>query len=94
MNWFCIFDGDIQYALLEAPMIEKRLFFDGDKWIDNKDRVDVVIHTLYELKSNTRKFSNHIAEILGNKLGFKSSLANPYLWYKASNSRDGFRYYS
>ena len=53
----------------------------------------MVIHALYGLKSTALKFRNHLAEKLRNKIGFKSSLANPDLWYKASTPPDVFDYY-
>ena len=37
---------------------------------------------------------NHFAEIIGNKLGLKSSLADPDLWYKAKITSEGVEYYA
>ena len=37
---------------------------------------------------------NHLADILGNRLKFKSSLLDPDLWYKEMISTDGSKYYA
>ena len=37
---------------------------------------------------------NHLADILGNKLKFKSSLSEPDLWNKEMDSTDGVEYYA
>ena len=94
LNVLYIIDEDIQIVLLEAPTQEKILFYADDEWKAYKDRVVVGIHALYGLKYIALQLRNHLSEILGNKLGFRYSLADPDLWYKASTSPDGFDYYS
>ena len=84
-NGLDILAVDIKNSFLEAPTQEKIFFYDGNEWKYDKDRVVVVICTICGLKSSALPFRNHLAEALGSKLGFKSSLANQYLWYKASN---------
>ena len=37
---------------------------------------------------------NHLAATFGNKLGFKSCLADPDVWYKACIDADGNEYYA
>ena len=37
---------------------------------------------------------NHLADILGNKLKFTSSLSDPDLWYRAMISIEGTVYYA
>ena len=37
---------------------------------------------------------NHLANILGNKLKFKSTLSDPDLWYKEMVNTDGVEYYA
>ena len=86
--------GDIQNAfLLEAPMKEKIFSYAGDKWKTNKDWVVVAARAFYGLKSLTLQFKNHLADISGNKLGFKSSLVDPDLWHKASIDSTCCKYY-
>ena len=94
LNDLDILAGDIQNAFLEAPTKEKIFFYAGDEWKSDKDKVVVVVRALYGLKSSALQFRNHLADTLGNSLGFKSSLADPDLWYKASTDSTGFKYYS
>ena len=94
LNDLDILAGDIQNAFLEAPTKEKIFFYAGDEWKSDKDKVVVVVRALYGLKSSALQFRNHLADTLGNHLGFKSSLADPDLWYKASTDNKGFEYYS
>ena len=37
---------------------------------------------------------NHISDVIGNYLGFRSSLSDPYLWMKASITSSGSKYYA
>ena len=94
LNDLDLLAGDIQNAFLSAPTKEKIFFYAGEEWKSDKDRVVVVVRALYGLKSSALQFRNHLANTLGNHLGFKSSLADPDLWYKAETSPDGFKYYS
>ncbi|GFH48973.1 Blackbeard [Chaetoceros tenuissimus] len=92
LNDLDILAGDIQNAFLSAPTEEKIFFYAGDEWGADKDRVVVVVRALYGLKSSALQFRNHLAATLGNKLGFKSCLADPDLWYKACIDSDGNEY--
>ena len=94
LNDLDILAGDIQNAFLSAPTEEKIFFYAGDKWGADKDRVVVVVRALYGLKSSALQFRNHLAATLGNKLGFKSCLADPDLWYKACTDSNGYEYYA
>jgi hypothetical protein len=90
LNNLDILAGDIQNAFLEAPTKEKIFFYAGDEWKSDKGKVVIVVRALYGLKSSALQFRNCLAEVLGNRLGFKSSLADPDLWYKPMTSKDGF----
>jgi hypothetical protein len=46
------------------------------------------------LKSSALAWRNHLSDVLSNNLGFKSSLADPDVWYKASITSTGHEYYS
>ena len=94
LNGLDILAGDIQNAFLSAPTKEKIFFYAGDEWKSDKGRVVVVVRALYGLKSSALQFRNFLAETIGNTLGFKSSLADPDLWYKPSTDTNGFQYYS
>ena len=58
-------------------LLRRRSFYAGDEWGADKGRVVVVVPALYGLKSSALQFRNHLAATLGNKLGFKSCLADP-----------------
>ena len=77
-----ILAGDTQNAFLEAPTKEKIFFYVGDEWKSDKGKVIIIVRALYGLKSSSLQFCNCLAEVLGNRLGFKSFLADPDLWYK------------
>ena len=94
LNVLDILADDIQNAFLEAPTEETIFFYAGDEWKSDKDKVVVVVRALYGLKSSALQFRNHLADTLGNHLGFKSSLADPDLWYKPCVDDKGFEYYS
>ena len=94
LNGLDILAGDIQNAFLSAPTKERIFFYAGDEWGSDKDRVVVVVRALYGLKSSALQFRNHLANTLGNRLGFKSSLADPDLWMKAATDANGFKHYS
>jgi hypothetical protein len=94
LNNLDILAGDIQNVFLEAPTKEKIFFYAGEEWKSDKGKVVIVVRALYGLKSSALQFRNCLAETLGNRLGFKSSLADPDLWYKPMTSKDGFEYYA
>ena len=54
----------------------------------------IITRALYRLKSSALMWCNHLADIIGNKLGFKSSLADPDLWYKVMITSKGVEYYA
>jgi hypothetical protein len=94
LNDLQVLAGDIQNAFLSAPTSEKIFFYAGDEWKADEGKVVVVVRALYGLKSSALQFRNHLAETLGNKLGYKSSLADPDLWYKPMTDPSGFKYYA
>ena len=89
-----ILAGDIQNAYLHAPTKEKLYFYAGDEWKADKGRVVVIVRALYGLKSSALMWRNHLADVLGNFMGFSSSLADPDVWYKPETDPSGFQYYS
>ena len=94
LNDLDILAGDIQNAFLSAPTKERIYFHAGDEWKADKGRVVIVVRALYGLKSSALQFRNFLANTLGNHLGFRSSLADPDVWYKAETKANGFKYYS
>lgn len=94
LNNLDILAGDIQNAYLNAETKEKIYFIAGDEWKANRCRIVVVVRALYGLKSSALQFQNHISDVVGNKLGFTSSLADPDVWYRASTKPNGDKYYA
>ena len=94
LNGLELLAGDIQNAFLEAPTKEKIFFYAGDEWRADEGRVVVVVQALYGLKSSSLQFQKHLAETLGNNLGFKPSLADLDLWYKLMSASNVFKYYA
>ena len=94
LNGLDVLAGDIQNAFLSAPTKERIFFYAGEEWKADKDCVVLVVRALYGLKSSALQFRNYLANTLGNHLGFKSSLADPHLWYKPETDASGFKYYA
>ena len=84
-----ILAGDIQNAYLNVHTKEKIYFYAGDEWKGSKGRVIIITRAQYGLKSSALMWHNHLADILGNKLKFRSSLSDPDLWYKEMISTEG-----
>ena len=89
-----VLTGDTQNAFLSAPTKERIYFYAGDKWKTDKDKIVVVVRALYGLKISALQFQNFVADTLGNKLGFKPSLADPDIWIKLAMTKNGFKYYT
>ena len=94
LNDLNVLAGDIQNAYLHAGTKEKLFFYAGDEWKSDKDKVVVIVRALYGLKYSALMWRNHLAEVLGNYMGFKSSLADPDVWMKPETDQNGFKYYS
>ena len=94
LNDLKILAGNIQNAYLNAHTKEKIFFYLGDEWKGSKERVVIITSALYGLKSLALMWRNHLADILGNKLKFRSSLSDPDLWYKEMISTEGVEYYA
>ena len=94
LNDLKILAGDIQIAYLNAHTKEKIYFYAGDEWKSSKGRAVIITRSLYGLKSSALMWLNHLADILGNKLKFRSSSSDPDLWYKDMVYTDVVKYYA
>ena len=94
LNDLKILAGDKQNAYLKAFTKEKIYFRAGDKWRADKGKIIIIAKALYGLKLSALIWRNHLADVLGNKLKFKSSLVDPNLWYKPMITSDGIDYYA
>ncbi len=72
-----IWGADIRNAYLQAPSLEKHFIICGPKFgIENKERVALVCHALYDGKVAGRDFWHNLWDCMGH-LGFSSSKADP-----------------
>ena len=94
LNDLKILAGDIQNAYLSAFTKENIYFRAGDEWKANNCKIIMITRALYGLKSSDLMWRNHLADIIGNKLKFKSSLLDPDLWYKPMITSDCIDYYA
>lgn len=94
LNDLDILAGDIQNAYLHANTKEKLYFYAGKEWKTDEGTPVVIVRALYGLKSSALMWRNHLADTLGNYMGFRSSLADPDVWINAETSPNGFKYYS
>ena len=94
LNDLRILTGDIQNAYLNAYTKEKIYFRAGNEWKHNKGRDIIITRALYRLKLSALIWRNHLADVIGNKFNYKSSLADPDLWYRPMTAIDGIAYYA
>ena len=94
LNGLDILAGDVQNAYLNAETKEKVYFIAGNEWKANEGRTILIVRALYGLKSSALAWRKHLADTIGNKLGFKSSLADPDVWLEAETSQEGKAYYA
>ena len=94
LNDLDILAGDIQNAYLNAETKEKVHFYAGSERNSDVGKCVVIVRALYGLKSSALAWRNCISDVIANKMGFKSSLADPDVWMKAMNSSDGSEYYA
>ena len=92
LNDLKILAGDTQNVYLNAFTKEKIYFRAVDEWKADKGKIIVITRALYGLKSSALIWQNHLADNIGNKLKFKSSLADPDSWYKPMITSDGIDY--
>ncbi len=73
---------------------EKVYFIACDEFgASRKGRPVLIIKALYGLKTSGAAWRAHFAETL-HALGFKSSLADPDVWFRPECKPDGFEYYA
>ena len=94
LNDLNILAGDIQNAYLNAPTTEKLYCVAGQEWKGDQGRYVIIVRALYGLKSSALAWRNHLSDVLSNSLKFRSSLADPDVWYKPSTKSNGEKYYA
>ena len=83
---------DIQNAYLTAQCREKIYTIAGSEFGSEEGDILIVKRALYGLKSSGAAFRAHMAEI-NIDMGYKSSTADPDVWYRPAVKPNGFEYY-
>jgi hypothetical protein len=92
LNDLDIQSGDIENAYLTAPCRERCWTRAGPEFGHEQGKIFIVTQALYGLKSSGAAFRAFLAETL-DKIGFKSSIADPDVWLRAATKPDGEEYY-
>ena len=74
-----IIAGNIQNAYLNAPTKEKYFFCVGYGYNSDEGKIVLIIVALCGLNASALDRRNHLSDILGNYVGFRSSLEYPYV---------------
>ena len=69
LNNLDVLAGDIQNNFFGALTKENIFFYAGDEWKYDKEKVVIVVRSLYSLKYSALKFQNCLTETLFNRLG-------------------------
>jgi hypothetical protein len=86
--------GDIENAYLTAPITEKVWTVLGPEFGEDAGKRALIVRALYDLKSAGAAFRNHLASCMDH-LGWKSCLADRYLWMKEeTHPDDGVKYWA
>ena len=88
-----VFAADIRNAYLQAPSSEKHYVICGPEFgIENQGKVALIKRALYGGKVAGRDFWHHLRSCM-EYLGFKSSLADPDVWFREAKREDGTTMY-
>ena len=82
---------DVKNAFLTENKLEKHWIRDGPEFGEEQGKVSIVRQALYGLKSASTLFRSFMAKQF-DKLGFKSSVANPDVWMRAEIKVTGEEY--
>ena len=94
LNDLDIIAGYIQNAYSNALTKEKLFFYAGNEWKYDQGKPVIIVRALYGLKYSDLAGINHLSEILGNRLGFQSSLDDPDVWFEVEKDKTGNEYYN
>ena len=92
LNGLNVLAMDIQNAYLNAPMEEKVWFWAGPEWGQHEGKPVLIVSALYGLKSSGQAWRTQFAQTLG-AMGFKSSFADPDVWYGPGVKPNGKEFY-
>ena len=60
----------------------------------HEGKMALIVRALYGLKSASAAWRHHFFQSITQHLQYKSTIANPDVYYKAHSREDGSRYYS
>ena len=86
--------GDISNAYLHAKTKEKVWFRAGPEFGQNEGARIIIVKALYGLPGSGNAWRTTLADTLRCKMGYRSSLADPDVWYKPQTKKNGDKYYS
>jgi hypothetical protein len=93
LNDVNILATDIGNAYLNAPAREKVYTTAGPEFgPELAGKYVLIVRALHSLKSSGAAWRAHLANTL-QQLGYKSCLADPYVWYRPAIKENGFHYY-
>lgn len=92
LNDLDVQSSDIENSYLTAPFHEKICTRDGPEFGIDEGKVFIIVRALYGLKSSGASFRSFLSERLDD-IGFKSSIADPDVWYRNVINNDGENYY-
>ena len=92
LNNLEVLAANVENAYLTVPCREKVWIRGGPEFSHRQGKVLVIKKALYGLKSSGAAFQAFLAEKLDN-IGFKSSIADPDVWLRATTKPTGEKYY-
>lgn len=96
LNNLDIMACDIGNAYLNAPNRERVHVIVGKELFgqENVGKRAVIVRALYGLKSASAAWRQHFFETITQRLGYKSTIADPDVYLKPKSREDGTNYYS
>lgn len=95
LNDLDIMACDIGNAYLNAPNRERVHVVVGKELFghENVGKRAVIVRALYGLKSTSAAWRHHFFETITQRLGYKSTIADPDVYIKVKEKADGKKYY-
>ena len=93
LNDLDILSGDVAAVYLNAPASEKVYFQCGTEFGHLEGRLAVLTKVLYGLKTSTRAWQMHLAQVLELEMHFEMCEADADIWLRKAAKPDGSEYY-
>ena len=92
LNGVDVMSCDLENTYLNKMCREKICFKCGNKCVEDKGKLLIVVRALYGIKSAVLSWHAALAQVLKN-LDSVSTLADPDVWIQESVRVDGFKYH-